>query len=246
MTFRPFPGLTIFTLIALGILLWLGTWQYGRMGEKSLLLSRIDTAASSAPFSDFSGIIAARNAGEPIDFRRARLKLSYVSSVDGTPGEYHVYKSQDGKTAWRIFREAKTGSGANVFVAADIVADGAKSLPRPVSSDPVYIAGYVRTWQRPSRFAAKSTPSANRWFSFNALKDTAPWTSAAPGTPVEQDLYIDAAQISDAPISDELPVKKPDIPNNHFDYMLTWYSFALILLIIYFILHIRGGRLRFK
>jgi len=43
----------------------------------------------------------------------------------------------------------------------------------------------------------------------------------------------------------ELAVKKPDLPNNHLSYMLTWYSFALILLVIYFLLHRKQGRLQF-
>ena len=56
--------------------------------------------------------------------------------------------------------------------------------------------------------------------------------------------YIDT--VPGASDADLLPLKRPDIRNNHLDYMLTWYSFAVILLIIYFILHRRAGRLKFS
>jgi len=39
-----------------------------------------------------------------------------------------------------------------------------------------------------------------------------------------------------------LPPKRPEIANNHFDYMLTWFSLAIILLIFYVLIHIRDGR----
>ena len=241
--FRPYPGLTVFTLVSLAILLTLGTWQYNRLGWKTDLLARIDAAASSAPFERFDAINDARAAGDPIDFRRVNLRAHFVKDAAGNPNAYHVYKSKNGKTRWRLFREVKTALGQSVFVAGELVPNAMKSVPHDVAAGPVYISGYVRTWQKPSRFAAKSTPQANRWFSFNALKDTAPWTSFDAQSP-EQDFYIDAAQVSEMPITQNLPVKKPDLPNNHFDYMLTWYSFALILLVIYVILHIRGGRLK--
>jgi hypothetical protein len=34
MTFRPYPVMTVLTLISLGILIWLGNWQYGRFIQK--------------------------------------------------------------------------------------------------------------------------------------------------------------------------------------------------------------------
>lgn len=249
MRFRPYPGLTLFTVISLAILLWLGTWQYQRMGWKTDLLARIDAAAASPAFDSIDAVFEARAAGDPIDYRRINISGPYVRAGNTGQGpglEFHVYKSKDGKTQWRIFRLLKTASGTGVFIAAELVSDGAKDIARPVSDAPLYISGYVRAYQKPSRFAAKSTPGANRWFSFNALRAETPWEKLSDPMQIEGGMYIDAAQISDAPADSPLPVKKPDLPNNHFDYMLTWYSFALILLVIYFMLHIRGGRLRLK
>ena len=43
-----------------------------------------------------------------------------------------------------------------------------------------------------------------------------------------------------------LPPKRPDIRNNHFDYMLTWYGLAIVMLIIYGVMHHREGRLSWR
>ena len=49
MTFRPLPGLTVATLVALAILLGLGTWQLQRRAEKHALLAQIAARESMAP-----------------------------------------------------------------------------------------------------------------------------------------------------------------------------------------------------
>lgn len=248
MKFAPFPGLTLFTVIASVILLSLGTWQYQRLDWKTDLIQRIDAAANAPAFDQYNSILDARRDDEPIDFRRAKLRGTYLSEglYEAGGSEFHVYKSDGGKTNWRIFRPMDLGDGAKVFVAGELVPDAEKTLPRPIARTPIYVSGYVRTYQEPSRFAAKSTPDANRWFSFNALRSTAPWEDISITGELEGGLYIDAVEISDLPIDSDLIVKKPDLPNNHFDYMLTWYSFALILWIIYGLLHIRAGRLSLK
>jgi len=79
---------------------------------------------------------------------------------------------------------------------------------------------------------------------FNASPDLLDW--AGPGTNIEGKnietaYYID--WVEGAKNADDLPVRIPDVANSHLDYMLTWYSFILILLVIYLIIHKRAGRL---
>lgn len=245
MRFKPYPGLTIFTLIATAILLTLGTWQYNRLQWKTQLLADIDAAANSAPFDSYGQIARALEDGEPIDFRRVTLSGRYGSATK----TFHVFKIKNKKNGWRLYRRLNVFGGRGVFTAGEFIPDALKDIPRPVSNEVVSITGYVRTYQKPSRFAAKSSPETNRWFSFNALKETHDWgilVGSPSGVPLRTDFYVDIVQTSDAPITNILPIKKPDLPNNHFDYMLTWYSFALILWVIYVMLHIRGGRLKFR
>ena len=94
-----------------------------------------------------------------------------------------------------------------------------------------------------AKIKSKASPDTNRWFRFNQSGD---WGQGDVLT--SHYIYITKMQSSASGILDaaELPIRRPDIRNNHFDYMLTWFSFALILLIIYFILHRRAGRLSFS
>jgi cytochrome oxidase assembly protein ShyY1 len=92
--------------------------------------------------------------------------------------------------------------------------------------------GLVESW-------VKSQPSIekNRWFKFNQDGN---WGEALSLSTirshyVEIDLNAESAAA--------LPVRRPTIRNNHRDYMLTWFSFAGLLLIFYFLIHKRAGRL---
>ena len=101
------------------------------------------------------------------------------------------------------------------------------------------LVGYVRTqtWQEKPR--TQSSPDANRWFGFNPMADTHDWSSFTD-LPVDMRFFIET--VAGATSGDALPAKQPEIANNHFDYMLTWFSLAFILLVFYILIHVRDGR----
>ena len=245
MYFAPMKWFTVLTLMMLAILLTLGTWQYQRLQWKTDLLADIDAAAEAAPFTSLSDVNRAIKDGDPVDFRRVGTPAIYFSDA-GAATEFHVFTTRDKQTAWRIYRLALAEGGHRVFIAAETVNDAEKDFPRKVEDNGKgqIITGYIRLRQDPSFGSPKSTPSLNRYFSFNPVPDEYDWASAyaVPTQRIISDYYIDAVPAKSAT---DLPPKKPDIRNNHFDYMLTWYSFAVILLIIYIIMHMRAGRLRF-
>lgn len=245
MRFSPFLGLTFVALIASVILIALGTWQYQRLGWKTQLLADIETASTASPFQTLGAINAALDKGDPIDYRRVSLRADYARRLDQSVPEFHVFTTQEGKTLWRIFSPVKQG-GLQVFTVQDIVPDTQKDTLRN-PPDSVFIEGYVRRAQTPSRFAAKNTPAQNRWFSFNADPKAEDWAMVLDGPSVETRHYIDPAYIDTMPYNGPpLAPRIPDIANNHFDYMLTWFSFLIILWVIYAILHIRAGRLSLR
>ena len=98
----------------------------------------------------------------------------------------------------------------------------------------VYPMGTVENWVK-----SKANTKTNRYFHFNQTSD---WYDAVR-RPNIQGYYID---LEEAASASDLPILRPDIRNNHLDYMLTWWSFALIFIIIYLILHKRAGRLKFS
>ncbi|WP_418152177.1 hypothetical protein AB8615_08425 [Litorimonas sp. RW-G-Af-16] len=83
---------------------------------------------------------------------------------------------------------------------------------------------------------AQPDPKTNRWFAFNQ-NDL--W--ADDNTRME--IWLDEHKIE---IDTDLPPLRPDIPNNHRDYMWTWFIFAGLLIIFYLLIHFRAGRLGVK
>lgn len=219
------PGLTVAVLICLPILLGLGLWQYQRWQWKTGILSEIDTAVTALPLQGISALTALGDE-TPVDFRRIQL--------DGvaTGPTWHVYRPV-GAIQWQPFRVVDA-AGEMALVGFPTFDDRVKEAVAPPTLDGTR-AGYVRRIRPASGFekwlGAESSPETNRWFEIN------PDGSWLPGL----DIYIDLHPTErDAKA---LLVRRPDIANNHVSYMLTWWSFAIILLIIYAILHRRAGRL---
>jgi len=238
MRFRPFPGLTIFTVISLAILITLGTWQYHRLQWKTALLEEVEVAATAPAFSSLSEIRLALDAGEPIDFRR----MNMVVAIKDNQTPYFVYSSVKNQLSWRPFVVAQT-NGSSVFAALAPIADHLKNDYNVEGKDDASFAGYVRLARPVGRLTPDSTPSENRWFGFNPMPETTPWLGDDANAPLDTRFYLDVMSGVSAAV--DLPIKRPEIRNNHFDYMLTWYGLALALFVIYIILHLQHGRLSF-
>lgn len=235
--FQPFPGLTVFTLIALAILITLGTWQYKRLVWKTALLSEVEEAAVAPPFSSFTDVQAALERGEPIDFRRIGVEAEIVNTQP-----FYVFTPQNRDVSWRVFLPARQ-NGQQVFTALNVISDAEREQGNKPAPAALKIYGYVRLARAATRGAARSTPEKNRWFSFNPMPETHSWGEMISGE-TDMRFYIDRVQ--DAENAATLPERRPNIRNNHFDYMLTWYGLALCLLIIYCVLHYQNGRLGFR
>jgi len=237
--FKPMPWLTVIVAICLAILISLGTWQYQRLQWKTALLAEVEAAAEAEPFTSFAQVQSAIEAGEPVDFRR------YASSSEamGLSENFFVFTAANKNISWRFFTAVKN-SDTNAFAGLGIVSDDMRDdIIGFTENQTIPLIGYVRLARGKTRGAAKSTPEKNRWFGFNPMPETHDWADMA-GIEADMRFYIDA--VSGATNAKLLPAKRPDIRNNHLDYMLTWYSFALILSIIYVILHRRAGRLKFS
>ncbi len=238
--FRPMPWLTAIVAIMLAILISLGVWQYQRLQWKTDLLAEVEASVTAPPLRSLADLERAIAAGEPVDFRRIEFQAPQVT---GAP-IYAVYKTQTGGIYWDLFTEY-----GYVFARFDTVED--KDKPEKTSvcctSDisPWHI-GYVRE-DHPMGFVeaklkSQPNPEANRWFKFNQSGD---WG--------EEDTikthYIDIVESTESgrdsmTSSADLPVRRPTIRNNHRDYMLTWFSFAGLLIIFYILIHRRAGRLQ--
>lgn len=242
-SFRPMPWLTAIVAVMLAILISLGVWQYQRLQWKTDLLAEVEASVTAPPLTSLDDLERAIAAGDPVDFQRIELTGIIGSEIY----EYHVFKSQAGGIFWDVFRpfqSEKSIQNRMIFVRTQTIDNTQKSdddFERIIRSelDPVY--GYVRKDHPMGRveFWVKSKPNrqTNRWFKFNQDGN---WGEALSSTTirshyVELDLSVESAVA--------LPVRRPTIRNNHRDYMLTWFSFAFLLLIFYALIHRRAGRL---
>jgi len=238
--FKPLPGLTIVTLICLAILLYLGTWQYQRLQWKTQLLAEVDIASQAPPLTSLSQVSALADQKAPLDYRRISLSGEFVRPEFNEGRAFHLMHSTGKYLSWRLYQLYDDGTQRAYVAGTEFSEQQMGEPPREITGARAVI-GYVRVVRPPSRFPLKSTPAANRWFVFNGAPDVIDW--AGPDGTIETRYYIDWA--TSARSNDDLPVRTPEIRNNHLDYMLTWYSFALILLVIYFLLHKKQGRLSF-
>ncbi len=232
--FQPMPGLTIVTIIALAILIALGTWQYQRLQWKTAFLADIESVADAPPFTTLADVRAALDAGEPIDFRRIEV---VTTPIEVAP--FFVFTAAKRDISWRVFLPVN-GGGQPVFAALNTISDTQKADYTHALTGKSFLKGYVRAAQPRQRGETQSSPEKNRWFGFNSKPDTHNWGDSVTGG-ADMRFYIDT--VDGAQSADLLPTRRPGVRNNHFDYMLTWYGLALVLLVIYAIMHKRAGRL---
>ncbi len=239
--FKPMPWLSFITPICLAILIGLGVWQYQRLQWKTDLLARVEIAVNAPPITSLTELRAAIEQGEAVDFRRIEIAADLIPNAESKL----VFYPQTGGIYWRGFAPVTSNSDANsaiIYAAMDIVEDKNRDIykARPVDK----IIGYVRFAHAlgaiESRVKSKASPEKNRYFKFNQTGD---WDKGLPQTAYFfEDYYLE--YVLGAAHAKTLPIKRPKIRNNHFDYMLTWFSFAFIWLIIYAILHVKAGRLK--
>ncbi len=238
---RPMPWLTGIVAVMLVILISLGVWQFQRLQWKTNLLTEVEASVTSPPLTSLEDLERAIAANEPVDFRR----ISFQSSPTAGEPVYAVYRTQQGGIYWDLFEQYSSVFGRYDTVLNDVKPDGTAVSPANIVAD--VLVGYVREDHPMGRVEGwlKSKPNrtTNRWFKFNQTGD---WG----GTETLTSHYIDIAAKLPFDTADRgasaaaaLPVRRPSIRNNHRDYMLTWFSFAFLLVIFYLMIHRRAGRL---
>lgn len=219
--FRPLPVMTIVAVLAFALLMLLGRWQWERFEVKKAL--------SEEPVPEMT--IASY---QPI--------TNAIQFVYGVRSDTH-------EQGWRIFAPVQYGDTI-VFVDADFVAGA-----RPPNADEVRVPASLRLGapisgasirpEPPGPLTAAPRPLQRLWFAVDlpamgrnaGLADVADFYIAS--TYVGADGRATANPFALAPGADTLP------PERHMGYSITWYGFALVLIVIYFAYHVSVGRLSF-
>lgn len=219
--FRPLPVLTLFSVVALAILVALGNWQMSRMAWKQDLITQFETRGEASSLRQ----ALCQPAGEAFS---ASIRMPAPLSGD----ELRLYAMRDLPGVVRIGAMRVpdcTGSGETQFMLIEsgfeLQADGSVRRPERWRLEPL---------PEPGIFTPGNDPDTNQWYGFDRIAMAAA-------------LNVEAGQMLDiwARSDDGLPASLSQTPPaKHFGYALTWYGLALALIAVYLAYHLSTGRLR--
>ena len=239
--------LLICSTIAVLVMLALGSWQVQRLQWKNSLVEQRKDALKSNPVKLYD-IEAGIEHGYDVDWMKTRATGHFRHDQ-----ERHVYHLRKGKIGWRVITPFVIPGSMVVLVDRGFVPDANKAAKtRPGSqmagaaeNNPITITGYARLdTDSAGPFTPANEPAANRWYSIDliAMADTMPDNLGfvepdqyAALIPVFIQLEADSAsRQGELPIVDPVDVK---LTNNHLQYAITWYSLAIVLIVISFLFH---------
>ena len=226
---RGFPiGLTLATLVALAILLWLGAWQVQRLKWKTDLLHRLD-ALQSAPAQPLAPLLAQARDGADVDYSRVSLPCPDLE----TRPVLRLFSVYQGLAGYRLIAACPLPAGAgygSILVDRGFVAQLGDQLPHDISGGAIAapVIGVLRRGGERTFVTPQNRVGDNQWY----WRDLAAMAAAlhAPG-PAPVFLMLESpAPTGGEPRPAPLPL---DIPNNHLGYAITWFGLAAALVGVY-------------
>ncbi len=228
MKFKPTLIPTLFTIPAIIVLLGLGTWQVQRLQWKNNLMVAVNEKIAF-PVIDLPQVV---DNFEDLQYRKVRIKGEFLNDK-----EIYLFvgaKEFKGKMGYDIITPFKREDGSVVLVVRGWVPYEKKTAdkrPESVINGVVEIEGMLHKGEVQKGFTPDNDVAKNLWY----------WIDVAA---VEKftgeklpNLYVRVLKKDD---SNLLPIGGDEVirhRNDHLQYAVTWYSFAVILLGIYIIYH---------
>lgn len=221
------PGLA--ALIALAILIGLGTWQLQRKAWKEDLLRQIETRAygergTLLPESDWATWRADRD-----EFRKVQVTGTFMHALEApvyglAPGTRQGAPLQ----GYYIVTPLKLPSGAIVMINRGFVPTELKdpaTRPQAQAMGEVTVTGLVRAPEARNAFTPKDEPNRNLWFARDpqAIAEARKLERVAP-------FLIDADATPNPGGWPRGGQTQLTLPNNHLQYAATWFGIALTLI----------------
>ncbi|MDA0781128.1 MAG: SURF1 family protein [Rickettsiales bacterium] len=226
MKFKPKPIPTLMTIAGLVLLLSLGSWQMSRLQWKRTLVKEINEGAALPAVE----LLSDRNEIEKFKYRRVKVRGEFLHDK-----EVHLFvgpKAERGRPGYDILTPLKIEEGNYVLVDRGWVNSDIKSpekRPETLEEGMVEIEGIIHAGETPGRFTPENDVAKNLWFwiDLDEIENYA-------GINL-QNFYVRALKKDKKniyPIASDEFIK---VRNDHLQYAVTWYSLAIILLVIYFL-----------
>ena len=210
----------IVTLCGLAVLLGLGTWQLGRKAWKENLIATLNDRAAAAPVAlpapdQWNGLTAERS-----EFLRVWLRADFRGDDALVYTSGSALRDDVKAPGHFVFAGARLPGGQHVVVNRGYV----KERGHPVQTGPAEIVGYLRWPEDSSWFVTERDAKADVWYvrDHRAIARVRGWDNVAPFY-VEQEAPVPPGGVPH-PAS-----LRPNLPNHHLQYALTWYGLALVL-----------------
>ncbi len=198
-------------LVGGAILIALGTWQVQRMHWKQDVIAGIEARIHDAPQA-----LPASPQPDADRYRPVQLAGSFSDE------SLRVMASQRGAGAgFHIVSAFETAQGRRIMVDRGFVAEA--RLDEVGQGGAAEVTGHLHWPQDADLFTPDPDREAMLWFS----RDVEGMAQALGTEPV---LVVAAALDPSVPVPRPVPVGTQDIPDNHFEYALTWYGLALVWL----------------
>lgn len=213
-------------LVAFLILIALGVWQVQRLHWKEGLLQTIAERMHSAPLPLPEVEKRFASTGD-VDYMRVTATGTFLHA-----SERHFFATWEGASGFDVYTPLRLDDGRFVFVNRGFVPYDLKdAAKRPQGQVPgeVTITGLARSplAAKPSIMLPDNDPAKNIFYWKD--RDTMAATAGLPAGYRLVPIFIDA---DDGPNPGGLPiggVTIVDLPNNHFQYALTWFGLAAAL-----------------
>jgi surfeit locus 1 family protein len=231
--FRPLFWPTVFTVPVVLLLLGLGFWQIERLFWKRELIAQRQAAVAAAPTA------------VPQSFEEARGdEFHHVTDEGVFLHDKEVFlgaTSEVGRNGYQVLTPLKEPGGRIVFVNRGFIPAELKDpTKRSAGQIPgtVRVAGLVRLppAEKPAWFLPDNRADLNYWFWIDlpAMAVAEQLNRVAP-------FYIDADTTPNPGGWPNGGVTRLELPNDHLQYAITWFSLAVALMVVYFLFHRRNA-----
>ena len=237
--FKPSLWLTIFTIQSFIILIVLGTWQVQRLGWKSDLISEYNNNFEKQPVTIDEVLKDSLN----YKFRKVLVKGEF----DNDKEIQLIGKTYEGNAGYHIITPFFLENNKIIYINRGWVPKKyIKKESRGFSliSGETEIIGLIRMPQKKGYFVPENEPDNGFWFTIKP-------TEIKKHLKIDKEtfiikFYVDALR-QEKKINLPIGIKeKINIRNQHLSYAITWYSLAIVLMIIYISYHYSEGKLRIR
>jgi surfeit locus 1 family protein len=196
----------LFGVLGVAILLNLGAWQVRRLAWKTEIIARIEERINAEPVT----LPFAPNP-ETDQYRHVRVRGAIQ------PGELNVYTSAPPRgVGYRVIVPLETDDGRRILLDRGFVPIEEKEAERYLG--PITVEGSLLWPQETDSFTSEPDRAKNIWFA----RDVPLMSQELETQPVM--LVTEASDDPGQPVP--LPVSV-NIPNDHLEYAITWFSLAL-------------------